>query len=384
MYLYACSGKFVCNSCLPDDGLTEIIEDHQEEEDCSFCQQAAPAVVVAPMEPIIRHMHKCLSQEFDDAAENLGYCSAEGGYLGTNFTTFELFTDYLELNLPNDKGNELLSVICDSLGDRDWCHEDPYGPRPHEALLYSWERFCKIVKHENRYFFLKREVAEMEALDEVKGPADTLEAISGLCAQLMLFQTWKHGTKFYRVRRQSGDRKLSSAADLGPPPVSAAIQHNRMSPAGIPMFYAALDQRTAMAETIREPGEYCIAEFRLSKNVTVLDLTKLPPIPSIFGSRRSLREPVRFMRRFCRAISEPLLGPELAPIDYVPTQVVTEYFRSAVQFESGAISGIAYPSAQQGGGVAVVLFANQSNVADSPAETDESWVYLHEVKTEVI
>src|SRR2546422_504163 len=70
-----------------------------------------------------------------------------------------------------------------------------------------------------------------------------------------------------------------------------------MSPAGIPMFYGAEDEATAIAETYSpipgKPAAVTVAKFRTARDAYVVDLTALPAFPSLFDDgRRHLRAPV--------------------------------------------------------------------------------------------
>jgi hypothetical protein len=54
-------------------------------------------------------------------------------------------------------------------------------------------------------------------------------------------------------------------------------------------------------------------------------------------------------------------------IDYVPTQVVTEYFRHVFKDGDGQpVKGILYPSARQDGGVCCVLFFEADQCGGKP------------------
>ncbi len=64
----------------------------------------------------------------------------------------------------------------------------------------------------------------------------------------------------------------------------------------------------------------------------MIDLAALPEIPSIFDeARRHLRPPLRFLHEFSWRISAPVrtaARTEAEMVEYVPTQIVSEYFRT--------------------------------------------------------
>lgn len=124
----------------------------------------------------------------------------------------------------------------------------------------------------------------------------------------------------------------ATAAELGTAPREFANYPNRMSPAGIPMFYGAFDEPTAVIETY-DPSrtgdrEIALARFATLRPLRVLDLTALPEMPSQFDpSNRGKRLPLKFLRSFGREIARPVARDDGAHTEYVPTQIVTEFVR---------------------------------------------------------
>jgi hypothetical protein len=166
---------------------------------------------------------------------------------------------------------------------------------------------------------------------------------------------------------------------MGPPPHELARRPNRMSPAGIPMFYGAERAETALRETAQEPGHFALGSFEVRKKLQLLDLRHPPPVPSLFDEASAADRPfARFMREFIADFQRPIYGvPE---VDYVPTQVVTEYFRSVVRHEGMPIDGILYASTRNAGATAVILFADTFDVEEPGAEPvwrrDPPWLRM--------
>lgn len=145
-----------------------------------------------------------------------------------------------------------------------------------------------------------------------------------------------------------------------------------MSPAGIPMFYGAFDQATAVAETVELPrhaGQVAsIGIFRPVRDLLVLDLADLPGVPSVFDvDRHALIHTLRFLHAFADDISGPIARDGREHIDYVPTQIVTEYFRRVFLTADGvALDGIVYRSSKNEQR-AVVLFCENRGCIDAGA-----------------
>jgi hypothetical protein len=136
-----------------------------------------------------------------------------------------------------------------------------------------------------------------------------------------------------------------------------------MNPAGIAYLYTAFDPITAAMEvgaSRRAGATPFLAEFQLSKDVIVVDLTTLPPEPSIFDlDKLPLRQARSFIKAFSNSISQPVQKDGSEHIDYVPSQVVCEYLAQAFELEPGIpLGGLIYKSAANPGGKNLVLFPN--------------------------
>jgi HEPN/RES N-terminal domain 1 len=103
----------VCADCFGDDGLKDFVRGHADATQCSFCGAAAREDIAAPLGEVIDHMLLCLARDYnnpDDAG--MVYESAEGGYQGTVWDTYDFVLDQLGLELPNDDDNSLFDAIC--------------------------------------------------------------------------------------------------------------------------------------------------------------------------------------------------------------------------------------------------------------------------------
>ena len=175
-----------------------------------------------------------------------------------------------------------------------------------------------------------------------------------------------------------------------------------MSPAGIPMFYAAMDEDTAILETY-DPDQrkerdvsITLARFETSKQLTLLDLKKLPQRPSCYDSEhRHTIKKIEFLWSLRDELTKSIKKDGREHVEYVPTQVITEYVRHRLTYgerKKTRIDGIIYPSARNGGSTAVVIFADsehcgpglsQINIDSSEPPRSpkiDSRVFLHLIK----
>ena len=211
-------------------------------------------------------------------------------------------------------------------------------------------------------------------------PADFLEELGGFINECegenTLISDIPDTTLIYRARIDR-DHHFPTAKDLGAPPSESAKYPNRMSPSGIPMFYGAFDPRTACLETFEadthQVGNFIsMAQFKPMRTLSVLDLSDLPALPSVFDpDQRRLLSALRFFHIFASDISKPIIKNGREHTEYVPTQIVTEYIRHIFRFgENQKLDGVKYRSSRADDADAVVLFLENPDACDQDAPAD--------------
>jgi len=137
-----------------------------------------------------------------------------------------------------------------------------------------------------------------------------------------------------------------------------------MNPIGIAYGYFGFDKITAVLEVASSPPfNAAVGQFSLKRDINVLDLGKLTEsIPSIFDvEKRSLRESSIFLNYFVTEISKPFFSDGSHHIEYVPTQIFSEYLNQVFKFpDDKSLDGIIYRSAANDGGRNIVLFPPRS------------------------
>lgn len=140
-----------------------------------------------------------------------------------------------------------------------------------------------------------------------------------------------------------------------------------MNAAGINVLYLTLDPETALCETNVNGKDYAtIASYRVKEPLRVLDLTaiKAMPLPSVFDEdNRHNRSAILFLQKFADSISQKRSNHDI-DIDYVPTQIVTEFFRYVKTSEKKSYNGILYESTQNPNGKCLALFLTRDEVLD--------------------
>jgi hypothetical protein len=376
-------GKYICVDCLTSPPLKEIVAENVEETHCDYCEREAEEPIAADTDVVMTHIGESFRSEYTDPANVLYYETAEGGYQGDWF-----HTDDLVERIGEDIGCDgFVEDLIDAYSDGAWCDRDYYGTSPDEVLSFSWERFAELVKYESRYLFLQHR--EEDEFDERVGPGEMLSRIADYVVEGGLLTEIPAGTPIFRARPHARSQSYATAADLGTAPHEKTFS-NRMSPAGIAHFYGALDAETAIAEVWDGPRGgreiVTVGRFTNPTALPVIDLAQLPEVPSLFDAeRRHLRPVIRFLREFSERISEPVNTParsEQEVVAYVPTQIVSEYFRTIFGRDYPPVLGLVYQSARRAVGVSCVLFVSRDGCveAGAPPPDDEPALVLEDVE----
>lgn len=361
------TSQYVCTGCVDDHVLQAAIGAAEEATAvCDFCG-SSPA---AELDVLLEAFVKGLRTEYGDAdSEGVPFDSREGGYQwGATRDTWDLVAEFYDVLV----GDGLLDAVRDAMHDRTWVEVNFAHPRRDEALFASWERFCEAVQYKTRYvFWLRNDEDEEEARLTGEVPASRiLDELGTLLETLDLLRELPAGYRLWRARPHPLPSVSWGASELGTAPREHATQANRMSPAGIPMFYGVESPATAMQEVTVRAGMkdrwVTAGAFETSQPCIVVDFTKLPEVPSMFDLERDRqRRPLLFLHKFVDQLSKPARSKEYEQIDYVPTQIVTEYLLR-IFAEGQLITGLLYPSALTGDTSVVLDVPNDQCVDQEP------------------
>ena len=372
--------KFVCADCFDDDHLKAFIEDGAVRRMCSYCgKRRLRKSIAAPIDDVIELMFEAIRRRHGEAwASGCSWDNEDDQYVNETWDTDDIIQRYVEL--PKDESGALYQDISKAFPSWDWSSNDPWSSTDAEILEWGWKRFVDAVKYKRRFFFTRKEADDDSVNDrENLDPGALLERFGRGCAQSGLIATIPQGTTILRCRpRERRAEMFSKARELGPPPCRFARQ-NRMSPAGIPMFYGSGDRRTTLAEMPVPPRHYAIGTFETLRPLRVLDLTQVRA-PSIFNmSDGADYDWLSFMAEFLWDFSSPIERDDRIHIDYVPTQVVTEYLRDARLGGDPPLDGIKYRSARRKSGICCVLFIDEYGIEPKDGDLtandaeDERW-----------
>ena len=349
--------RMVCAKCFEDYAIQDFIRGGATEKKCSYCGRRSKKPSAVPMNDVLELIAEGLGYEYADAIEQNPW--DEGEYVFHTMDSRDLFDEIGPIAQNDDVHEE----IVEAFGQKSWNQKDLFSLWEGDALRYGWKGFVKVVKYQRRYVFLSPEEEKGPQDSEVVTPDRMLDRIGELINEVGLVRTMDAGSRWWRVRVHGPTKTYTSAADLGTVPRKKAARFsNRMSPVGIPLFYGAGDEATAIAETYTpkpgKPAVVTVAKFETARDAWVVDFTTLPRFPSLFDEeRRQLRAPISFLRGFVNDLAKPIKKDGREHLKYVPTQVVTEYLRHIFRTDTGhRVRGVIYQSARNGGGKCCALF----------------------------
>jgi len=362
---YHTSSDAVCADCFDDAGLSAFIEGNLEAKACSVCGRTSDHKIAASADKVLQFYLEKIYEHYEDAADTAPWDGEEGGYMVTTYSMRDIvFSEHPNI-APYETCKWLYSLLKDHVVfcDRNW-----QIMTPGDALKSGWGVFADSVKHTTRFLFFPKSGEKDQSVEPyLVRPEEMLESLGDVIHDCGLIRSLPVGTLLFRARGHEPGIEYSLAKDLGPPPVELANTAGRMNAAGIVVFYGARDKNTALVEATGKNRIISVGGFETLTELPVVDLTNLPPVPSIFES--GPRESLRFLHHFTHEVSQPFEPDAEIHIEYVPTQVVSEYFRHRLQDDHGKpIRGIVYWSARIPETANVALFIESSEVEGVPTE----------------
>lgn len=355
----------LCLAHIKDKSLSRTLAGQSTDGECRICRSHGEVVTLSSlMIEVMEAVH--FLYESPENAE-VQWDQEDGCWIGATVmdsdqvvidTCFETFTADVEY--------DVLDILADSITPAEWTENRHASSL--DAAQWAWEQFVSDVRTESRFVFWPDSTFQGVSSPGQRS-ASFLRSLLPYVDndELSLLAYVPLGTAFYRGRLSNDPfDKTASAKMLGPAPAEKAAA-NRMSPEGVPMFYGSAAPETAIREIgVHGTGAYArVGLFRNQRELTLLDLTALPVIPSVFDKdERETHGVVRFFRDFAKNVTAPISPDGRPHVDYVPTQIVTEFFRWV---PSKKIDGIKLQSAQDGADT-YVLFFGQEHVDDEKPE----------------
>lgn len=344
----------MCLAHITDSHLLRRVEEFAEKGQCTICETESltPKGPVVNLERMARVVEEIASRGYDHE----GFVD-DNEQLSQPLQTHEVVARLLEGSVE-PAAFDLVSSLTAQLihQEQDWF--EPFDMDYEAGVQFEWDDFEQSLKHESR-LLTPTTSARPETAPE-KNYAFVRSLLVFAEERAGLVQILHKGTKLYRARTERNSRALekrvrSPKMELGPAPAER-VTAGRMNAQGVPMLYVARDAETACAEVASHSpyDEAVVGAFVLQQPLRILDLTQVPPPRSAFDETHEEGDDrLRSLNFYKDRITRPVILDDNHPVDYVPSQVLTEVFR---WWTNPRLDGIAFPSRVRQGGTNVVLF----------------------------
>lgn len=381
----------VCADCFSDYAIKAFIEANATDTECKYCERSSHEAIAAEMDEVLSFISQGLWREYDIPENCLPYETAEGGWqIVTPDDSHDVFA---ALDICTEDSGQLLDDLADGFSDRLFVQRDPLALSQADGLKYSWAKFCEQIKHETRFVFFRIEPPTPptdhawhpdDEWGEYSPPYQILLGLGDMVRDHQLVKILPARTSIIRARQHAANTSPTTARDLGAPPRERASQ-SRMSPAGISMFYGAEEEKTAFIETFdpaaTDKSAVTFGTLQTTRDLYLLDLTELPQIPSIFDEQNYDKRPALiFLHHFQEELSAPIERDGREHYEYVPTQIVAEYFRRVFRDGDRRIDGLKFKSSRKGAGTCYCIFAAPDNCTDAGVIGSKHMLALQSVK----
>jgi len=359
--------QFISDIPFDEHAIKKYIRTNAKHDFCDFTKKNVPSIDIVELAEFIEESFRT---EYGEPYELGGGYDKEAVYYEDRFpgleveTTKEMLENHLSVN-----DEDVYELLERHIETEYWTLETMYSPSGHEYLYDGWKSFCEIIKHKMRFMFFNEKSKKIKGNEEYHlNPYFVLDEIGKSIKKLGLLKKYeKKQLKIYRARQHNKTTIVNNSIELGSPPPMKA-QANRMSPAGIPMFYGAFDNKTIISEIIDKSLRSSVityGKFLNQKKIYLIDFCDLQYISIFDVDKRHYRDEYFFIKDFIEDLKKPILNDGIQHIEYIPTQVVTEYFRNVyAKDQIYSIAGLIYPSTKNKDGKCVVLFLENEDITN--------------------
>ena len=243
----------VCIKCVGNKGIKNFIEKEGMVGMCTYCGLETSCACI---KHVIDHIEKCITYRKYTAWSNGSFnikdiLLKEGfnGKVGFHTDVINQIDGSFSLRRDVDIENSPIEV---------------------QPAIHNWSEFQKIIREKNR-FFSNTHLEQYNVLGEGYYPAGILNKILDIIRDNDLVDNiCANGRKMYRAR-SFFEPMVYDHKNLGVPPIEVASS-TRMTPYGIPAFYASFDKITSVDEIRTDARRFVVGLWEASCELKVVSL----------------------------------------------------------------------------------------------------------------
>lgn len=355
--------NWVCASCLKDEFIRGLCGANGRQLRCCGCDRQEE--LGAPIDKIAGRIRDNLQRHYEpDIGLYPGYeltlSQIVSHAIGCdNAVVSEAIASILEDEEPAEESGDSLDEDSFYYPGQSYSRvRSPFDSEEHERwyVVSDWDHVARDLVHGRRFFndgareFFTRLLNEAMAATAQEAP-DSTAVMRLLPRGAAIFRS--------RVSKDEGQTRLfreQPAQQLGAAPRSVAA-NNRMSAAGVPVFYGSAELETCIAEVRPSIGDtVVVGQFRTSRTLKLFDFTRLDY--RLRHQPLSLLDPKHEQRSMDRTLLSYLHEEIAKPTrsndtGYVMTQALTEFIRYG-RLEN--FDGVVFQSVQRQNGLNYALF----------------------------
>lgn len=317
---------FCCTECFNDNEIRTMIFKEDVLGECIFCGKDNVNIFPVNQETDLSNLISDVIEMYEP--------STDGDLLFD-----QIINDWNIFNRSLPSASKLLQSFCSTIyGDSISQYNKPVQIKRNSIRDYgvfsglTWTEFSTAIKNTNRFhnpFFR----------------ADQF-------ATFLTFATKKYRkeTNLYRARLWPNNQGLNTT-DMGAPPIGKR-KAGRVNPEGISVLYLTSDEKTALSEVRASAFDrISIGVFQLQKDINVVNISDLKNIsPALYTSGlEALTANIKVFKDIAEEIAKPLRRND-SPLEYLPTQYITEYIKSK------GYAGVEYQSTMTSDGFNIAVF----------------------------
>jgi hypothetical protein len=343
--LFTPTDASICLAHIEDRFLRRYLPGARATEPCAICGRLRKAtglddVLAFGVEMIRLYRGRALDDLSYDSEEEYGFAFT---YAVSH--TWDIVPALFEGGLDDD----LLQLMQERLEPDIWYERSMIWLEGKELYLYSWRQFAEAMR---TGVTPERDDWATEAAEGIS-VEEMLERLASLIDEFDLVHPSSRARWIRAVRVPKSD--ALDAARLGTAPPEHAMD-GRMSCRGEGIFYGAADEQTSLLEirAVAEESEIVVGEWRPRRPLHLLDLTRLPTLPSFYDlERKYQRDMLTFLEAFATDVSLPVDVPTLG--GYRPTQAISAHLRQSFE----GLDGIVYSSSITGKACCALFVSNK-------------------------
>ena len=319
--------KFICFECFRNNGIKKFIKEVKKLGNCNFCPQ--DNIYIRGFQEVVEYIIQCIKHEYEEHPNGM-------------FNIKDVLNDK-NFKCSTYPYTEIIKALLESSYSLKSETNFKDNPIETQKLIVIWDRFKETIKKQNR-FFIKNYSLSYNSLGEEYFPSVILDRIIECLRENECISEIKEGDYIFRAR-SFFEAKEYNAKNLGYP-TEAYRYSTRMSPLGIPAFYASTEQDVAVNEVRQSVGQpakkFIVGCWVFNKDINVVDFTKIPKREIDFFDLKlqKKKDEADFLKEFSKTVSEPIRKDKQEHIEYIPTQALSEFIKMSFK----DIYGIAYSS----------------------------------------